>query len=159
MKYYKLRKLKPISVFPGSLIQQNHGESVDGHGYVIWNLKTKSYRHLDIGNECGFFTIDINDGVLVTDISNIPNKVRLRVRCKESIASEVKEIVNKIKKLSTIIEITYVRIDPEHIVSHSSLGIKDLNLNDLNTVEYQNKLIRSFLKKKIYIGSDLGGNV
>jgi DNA repair exonuclease SbcCD ATPase subunit len=153
MKTYKIRKKSPIIVYPGSCIQQNHGEGVDGHGYVIWNLKTKAYRHLDIGNECGFFTIDINKGVLVTDISNLPSKVRLRVRCLESVATEVKEVVASIRKISEIIEITYVRVDAEHVSTPSSIGIKDLNLTDLDTVEYQNELISQFLKKKIVDGT------
>ena len=149
----KIRKKFPIIVYAGSCVQQNHGEDVNGHGYVIWNLKTKAYRHLDIGNECGFFTIDINKGVLVTDISNLPPKVRLRVRCLESVATEVKSIVSDIRKISEIIEITYVRIDSEQISTANSLGIKDLNLSDLDTVEYQNKLIAGFLKEKVTDGT------
>lgn len=149
MKAYKLKKKGPICVYPSSLIQQNHGEDINGHGYVIWNLKTREFRQLDIGNSCGFFTIDIQKGVLVTDISNLPSKVRLRVRCLESVASEVKEIVNNIRKQSEIIEITYVRVDSEQLSTPSSLGIKDLNLTDLDTVQYQNTLIRKFLEKRV----------
>lgn len=153
MKTYKIRKKFPIIVYAGSCVQQNHGEDINGHGYVIWNLKTKAYRHLDIGNECGFFTIDINKGVLTTDISNLPSKVRLRVRCLESVATEVKEIVSNIRKTSDIIEITYVRVDTEQSSTPSSVGIKDLKLSDLDTVEYQNTLISGFLKKKIVDGT------
>ena len=42
MKNYIIRKKNPLAVYAGSLIQQNHGEDLMGHGYVIWNLKSKA---------------------------------------------------------------------------------------------------------------------
>jgi DNA repair exonuclease SbcCD ATPase subunit len=65
----------------------------------------------------------------------------------------VKEIVSNIRKTSEIIEITYVRVDSEQLSTMSSVGIKDLKLSDLDTVEYQNKLISGFLKKKVVDGT------
>lgn len=148
MKTYIIRKKNPLSVYCGSLIQQNHGEDLNGHGYVIWNLKTKAFKQVDIHNEYGFYTIDINRGKLVTDIKDIPSKVRLRVKCFETIASEVKSVISEIKKLTEIIEVTYVRVDSEQKVDQNKLSQKDLNLSELSSVEYQNKLIRSFLTNK-----------
>lgn len=148
MKNYIIRKKNPLAVYCGSLIQQNHGEDLKGHGYVIWNLKSKAFRQLDIDNDCGFYTIDVKRGVLSTDVSDIPSKVRLRVRCFETIASEVKVVVSEIRKLTEIIEITYVRVDSEQSLNKSSLTTKELNLSDLSSVEYQNKLIKDFLVRK-----------
>lgn len=148
MKNYIVRKKTPLAVYCGSLVQQNHGEELNGHGYVIWNLKSKAFRQLDIDNTIGFYTVDVNRGVLSTDISNIPPKVRLRVRCFESIASEVKLVVSEIRKVTEIIEITYVRVDNEQTSNKSSITTKELNLSDLSSVEYQNKLIKEFLIRK-----------
>lgn len=148
MKYYKIRKRLPIVVYPGSLIQQNHGEELRGHGYVIWNLKNKAFRQLDIDNSIGFYTIDVKRGILSTDVSDIPPRVRLRVRCFETIASEVKAVISEIRKLTEIIEITYVRVDNEQSLTKSSTTTKELNLSDLSSVEYQNKLIKDFLIRK-----------
>lgn len=148
MKNYIIRKKNPLAVYCGSLIQQNHGEDLKGHGYVIWNLKSKAFRQLDIDNACGFYTIDVKRGVLSTDVIDIPSKVRLRVRCFETIASEVKLVVSEIRKLTEIIEITYVRVDSEQSLNKSSLTTKELNLSDLSDVEYQNKLIKDFLVRK-----------
>lgn len=148
MKTYIIRKKNPLSVYCGSLIQQNHGEDLNGHGYVIWNLKTKAFKQVDIHNEYGFYTIDINRGKLVTDIKDIPGKVRLRVKCFETVASEVKSVISEIKKRTEIIEVTYVRVDSEQKVDQNKLTQKDLNLSELSSVEYQNKLIRSFLTNK-----------
>jgi DNA repair exonuclease SbcCD nuclease subunit len=133
-------------VYASSLIQQNHGESLDGHGYVIWNLKNKSHLHINVKNEYGFFTININKGKLNTDITKIPKKTRLRVKCFESIPSEVKTVLREIEKHTELLEITYVRVDTEETKSHEITT--SLNISDLSSVDFQNKLIHSFLKTK-----------
>ena len=33
---------KPVVVYSGSMIQQNHGELPSGHGYVLWDLKNRT---------------------------------------------------------------------------------------------------------------------
>ena len=149
MKYYKLRKKFPISVFCGSLIQQNHGESLYNHGYVIWNLKNKTFRQLDINNDYGFFTVDIKGGVLVTDISGLPKKTRLRVRCYESVVSEVKSVVSELRKKTEIVELTYIKVDSENSVINKTDATQGLCLSDLADVDYQNGLIKSFLESRV----------
>lgn len=153
MKFYKIRKKLPIIVYAGSCIQQNHGEDLNGHGYVIWNLKQRIFKQFNLENDYGFFTVDIKHGKLNTDISNIPKKVRLRVRCFESVTSEVKLVVSDIREKTDINEITYVRVDGDDISHKSSLTIKDLNLADLSDVDYQNTLIKDFLTRKSLHGS------
>ena len=47
-KYVKIRRLnpdKPIVVYSGSMIQQNHGEKPFGHGYVLWDVKKREALH------------------------------------------------------------------------------------------------------------------
>lgn len=49
-------------VYCGSLIQQDHGENISSHGYVIWDVEKEEYVEKDIPNEnYGFFTFSIND--------------------------------------------------------------------------------------------------
>ena len=141
-------KSKTKIVYPGSLIQQNHGEELFGHGYVMWNLNQKTFRQLDIENEYGFYTIDVNKGKLTTDLSNLPKKARLRVRCFESVASEVKSVVSKIKENNDIAEITYIRVDTDQNVGKNIINTSSLKLSDLSSVDYQNQLIKSYLKKQ-----------
>lgn len=48
-------------VYCGSLIQQNHGENVSGHGYVVFDVETGKYRTKDLSNpKYGFYTFTIN---------------------------------------------------------------------------------------------------
>ena len=49
-------------VYCGSLIQQDHGENISSHGYVVWDVEKQDYSEVDIPNEgYGFYTFQIND--------------------------------------------------------------------------------------------------
>lgn len=46
-------------VYCGSLFQQNFGENISGHGYVIWDIETKSYQHINIDNKYKFYQFKV----------------------------------------------------------------------------------------------------
>ena len=138
---------KPIIRFSGSCIQQNHGEALLGHGFSLWDIKNRAYKHIEIPNDYGYFTIDIDDGKLITDISTMPKKPKLRVRCKETIASEVKKVINEVKKSREISDIIYMRVDGDDATKVASVQAA-ANLSQITNVEYQNKLISESLKAK-----------
>ena len=56
----------------GSLVQQNHGEDI-GKGYLLWDVPTRTSKYIEIYNEYGYVTLDIDKGIL-PDISNLPKK-------------------------------------------------------------------------------------
>ncbi len=128
---------------PSSLIQQNHGESIRGHGYSIWDMKTCEYQHVEIPNEYSHHTIDIEDGKLKTDISDLPSKPRLRVRCKKSIATEVKAVITEIRKKCEPSEIGFIRLDEDSVVDENI--IPDVDIDNVFDVDYQNKLIHQYI--------------
>ena len=138
---------KPIIRYASSLIQQNHGEALLGHGFSLWDVKNRAYKHVEIPNDYGYFTIDIDDGKLITDISTMPKKPKLRVRCKETIASEVKKVINEVKKTHEISDIIYMRVDGDDSARVASVQAA-ANLSQISNVEYQNKLISESLKAK-----------
>ena len=138
---------KPIIRFAGSFIQQNHGEALLGHGYSLWNVKQRSYTHVEISNDYGHFTIDIEDGKLSTDISTLPKKPKLRVRCKESVATEVKKVINELRKTYEISDLIYVRVDTDGATKVAQTQ-NISNLNQIGNVDYQNKIIANYLKDK-----------
>lgn len=50
-------------VYCGSLIQQDHGENVSKHGFVVWNVEDVEYYGVDLDNEnYSFYTFKI-DGI------------------------------------------------------------------------------------------------
>jgi DNA repair exonuclease SbcCD nuclease subunit len=54
-------------VQPSSMIQQDFGESVDKHGFVIWNVETKKHKHINLESDYGFYTFKISS---IEDIEN-----------------------------------------------------------------------------------------
>lgn len=150
---YAPEEHKPCVHYVGSLVQQNHGESLKGHGYSIWELKTRTYEFHEIKNEVGYFTVDIHKGQIATDLTELPIKVHLRLRCHETIASEVKSVIAKLKEKVQIVETAYVRMDQEAEKKDVIPLCKDIVLTDLTNVEYQNRLIKEFLEKRLQIAN------
>ena len=147
LQEYDERENKPVIVYAGSMIQQNHGEDLKGHGFLMWDLKNKIFKHYELQNDHGFYTVEINKGKLISDIAQIPKKATLRVICRESIPSQVKEVINEIKETCTLVETTYVRGDE----ISNDLTLKSGQIFDVHNifnVDYQNKLIEDALLSK-----------
>lgn len=45
--------------YPGSLIQQNFGENVSKHGFLIWDVESKTFTEHDVENEYSYFNFKI----------------------------------------------------------------------------------------------------
>ena len=56
----------------GSLIQQNHGEDI-GKGYLLWDVPKRKSTYIEIPNDYGYYTINIDNGKL-PDLSDLPKK-------------------------------------------------------------------------------------
>jgi len=64
------------AVMIGSLIQQNFGETINYHGYGIYDVESNEYTTVDIENEQPFLHFSISD---ITDLEN-GSEVLLNVR-------------------------------------------------------------------------------
>jgi len=149
LQEYDEMEIKPLIVYAGSMIQQNHGEDIKGHGFLLWDLKRRVFKHYDLQNNYGFYTIEINKGKLVTDISDIPKKARIRTLCYESIPSQVKEVMNDLKEKCDIIESTFIRKD-DQIMDMTLKSGQIFDIHNIFNVDYQNKLIEdNLIAKKI----------
>jgi len=138
---------KPLIVYAGSMVQQNHGEDLKGHGFLLWDLKRRVFKHYELLNDYGFYTIEINKGKLVTDVSDLPKKARVRTMCYETIPSQVKEVMNDLTNKCEIIESTFIRVDEQS----TDLTLKNGQIFDVHNifdVDYQNKLIEDNLVQK-----------
>lgn len=72
---FRIRKKFPVMAYASSMIQQNHGEELRGHGFLAWDLKRRLFKHYELLNDYGFYTVEISKGELLTDISDIPKKL------------------------------------------------------------------------------------
>lgn len=60
-------KKKTICGYSGSLIQQNFGEDIINHGYLIWNLGSSEASEINVYNDIGYINIveDVSNNILI----------------------------------------------------------------------------------------------
>ena len=135
----------------GSMIQQNHGETLDRHGYLLWDIPTRTFTEHDIHNDYGFYTLDVNNGI-VPDVTDMPKKPRLRVRISNTDPSQIKRAITQIKKKYKVQEFTVTRMDT---LSKRKVGDFDnkLAIGNVRDVEFQNELIKDYLERQ-YLADD-----
>ena len=134
--------------YPGSTIQQNHGETRD-KGFLVWNIDNKqsfTCKHIEIHNPCPFVTVKLTSKGKLPKNVKIPQGVRLRLVSNNNLP------LNTMKKA---VEVARHRFKPESItfLNHAANGrgsIEDLSggaANDnLRDVVVQETLIKEYLK-------------
>ena len=144
---------KPFVAYCGSLIQQNHGETLDKHGYMVWDLENHTYTSIDIPNDYGYYTLHIDNGI-VPDVDDIPKIPRLRVFVSNTDSSQIKRVTTEIKKKYKVDDFTITRTDT---LSKLKSGNRDgqLDIGNITDVEFQNGLIIDYLKRNYPIDDEM----
>ncbi len=47
-------------VYSGSIMQQNKGEKVSGHGFILWDVETSTYDFMEIPSKYGIYKVSID---------------------------------------------------------------------------------------------------
>ena len=114
--------------YSGSLLQQDFGETIKGHGYVLWNLHDKSIHVFHIKNNYGMIKIHFNGNVDELEIEHkqyikpitrmaalhkiittkwFPDKLHIRVFGDNITAEDLRSISHKIQSYGkTVLTIT-----------------------------------------------------
>ena len=122
--------------YPGSLIQQNHGEALD-HGILVWNVETRSAEFVQIENDYGYVTLETQGDKITNYPHRMPNKPRIRIKFNGTSAAGMKKLIATIRKKYNVQDITIQRtIDHGATAASSSLAI-----GNVRDVEYQNTLL------------------
>lgn len=100
-KYQFLDKDKTVA-YAGSLIQQDHGETIENHGILKWDLAKNKKRYIEVPNDYGYCTINIVDGVMVK--TRIPNKPRIKYVLDNTTHEQYLEVKNNLGKKYNIQE-------------------------------------------------------
>ena len=125
---------------------------IDGliHGVMKWELKEGKSKFVPIQNDWAHYTIDIDGGNFVnlpTEFS-IHNRVRVR-----SYNTTNSDLFKAITKLKSIIKVDDIRIQKFSTKLTQNATGPSITLEDVRDVEYQNKLISSYLEKNFVIVS------
>lgn len=143
-KFQYLNEDKTIA-YPGSLIQQNHGEGLE-HGILVWNLKERSSEYVKIANDTGFYTLYVEAGKHNPIPDEVPKNVYLRIRHSDTPQPVLKQLVTEIKKKRNIVELSLQRMNNAQEIAN--LGTKSGRFLDVRDVQQQNELIINFISKK-----------
>ena len=54
-------------IMSGSLVQQNYGESINNHGFLVWDVDSLTYEEYDVKTDFGFYLFNIKS---LDDIEN-----------------------------------------------------------------------------------------
>jgi DNA repair exonuclease SbcCD ATPase subunit len=132
-------------VYAGSLIQQNFGEALDKHGFIVWDLDTLSYEEVDLPNDWGYYTLDVDNGV-VPIVNNMPKYARLRVRLSNTDTADTKKVLTEIKMRYGIDDCTLIRTDSLSKLKTGNRQNK-LEFEDITDVNHQNSLIQDYVSR------------
>ena len=132
--------------YPGSTIQQNHGETND-KGFLIWDIEGKdsfTCKHIQIDNPKPFITIELTKEGGIPKGIKIPKEARLRLVCNHSTPFD---------KLKRAMDIAKTRFKPTSIIflnraverGDVSEVTDSLAMEDLRDPAVQEGLITKFL--------------
>lgn len=136
---------KPIIVYASSLIQQNHGETVDNHGWCMWDVNACTYEFKPLQNNYGYYTLEVKNGKLPFP-TDVPKNVRMRLFTGTLDNSGVKKAVATLRKQYNIIELSINK--SRHDNTNRDKIKSGMELVDVNNLNIQNQLIQDWLERQ-----------
>ena len=138
--------------YAGSMVQQNHGELLENHGYLLWDIPTRTFTEHHIHNDYGFLTVDVVDGKIPQWVydeigTKLPKHPRLRLRFTKTEASDMKRCITELKKLFKVQEVTVTRTDTIGQLKTNTKINKNI-VGNVREETFQNQLIRDYLQRQ-----------
>ena len=167
-KYQFLDKRQRIA-YCGSLIQQNHGESLDFHGVLIWKFNGKkiSTQFVEIENRYGFITFDVVDNELINKLDKYPEFIYARFKLSKStdlvvdtieqmLIKNGSKIVNKNVKYTDTVLLDDIVVDADETTFDDVTVIKNLLKDEKFDDTYIDEMVKyhETVKSKILVESD-----
>ena len=134
--------------YPGSLVQQNFGESMD-KGFLLWDIQDKdnfTCEHYPLTNPKPFVTIELTPKGKMPKNLSITDGARLRLVSQNNLPLDV---------MRRAMDIAKTRFKPESVTflnkaSGQRANVNDItdgiNIEDLRDIKVQEKLIKEYLK-------------
>jgi DNA repair exonuclease SbcCD ATPase subunit/DNA repair exonuclease SbcCD nuclease subunit len=132
-------------VYAGSLVQQNFGETLDKHGFLVWDLDTMTYEEVDIQNDYGYYTLDV-DGGIVPDVTDMPLYPRLRVRVTNTDTADTKRMMADITAKYGVEDFTIIRTDTFNKKKTNDREAR-LEVDSVADINHQNSLIGEYVER------------
>jgi DNA repair exonuclease SbcCD ATPase subunit/DNA repair exonuclease SbcCD nuclease subunit len=152
--YQKFGKLDNV-VYPSSLIQQNFGEHPYGHGYVMWDIVSKTHDFIEITNEHTYINFELSEN---TDYDNlnlsskyIKSEPEIKVKWRDIKANVNRDNEIKIRKYIKekygLDKLVVERFPIYTNISDIQMVNEGINVNDLSV---QRAIFEEYLKANGY---------
>lgn len=135
---------EPLIFYPGSLIQQNFGETYEGHGPAILDVNTLDCKFLEIPNDYGYYTLSVEEGVLPDNLP-ITSKTSVRIKAKNTTPAQLKRVLATLRKDYKNSDVIVTNIDAK---DNTKLVETSFSGGDVRRVEFQNEMIKEFLSQQ-----------
>jgi DNA repair exonuclease SbcCD ATPase subunit len=156
-------KNKVIGGYSSSLIQQNFGEDLIEHGYLIWDLYNKKIKEINVCNDIGYINIKENTNGEILIRKNGKYECLLEEEIKNNIIYFPKKLeikifsninfhnLNNLLKIYNITFNIFSRIDERNLLSLTNTDTDITDLNDEITINniynIDNNYLLTYFKK------------
>lgn len=142
--------------YASSLIQQNFGEELNNHGYLIWDLEKNTFKRKFILNDYGYSKLNISKGEIVEerlqDLKFSFNKKKTKVWV-ELEDDEENYSVEKLSQVQKFIKDRYgcenVVVDFKPIYKEKELNVDNIEEQSYNSENFE-QLLTEFLEQNNY---------
>ena len=139
---HKQQFIKPHIAYAGSLIQQNFGETIDHHGYLVWNTITHTASSHDIPNDYIRLNVNVNAGIIDTPLNKYKNnKLLLKCSISNTNLEQLKIFQETIASQPNICETTFSKP-----IKHDGL-LDNTNINNELSIDDEIQLIKDKCNK------------
>jgi DNA repair exonuclease SbcCD ATPase subunit len=162
-KQQYFRKNKTVA-YSSSLIQQNYGETVANHGFLIWNIESKnkiSSDFITIDNDHTFINLHINEG---EDYDNLTLNTNERIGTTPEFKIHWKDLSSVInndneRKIRNFIKKKYdstkVKFDKTYVYTDMVSSKMLSETLDLANISVQRKIFQEYLEEQGYKKVDI----
>lgn len=142
--------------YAGSLLQQNMGESINGHGLIKWNVEQCTGIFKEIISDSSYVVINVDN--MKTDYSCmlengqhnphclLTKYLRLRILYKNTPESYIDDLITLIKNNHNVIEYSYQNNDDLEVITNNNQEDITQSQIDITSVDLQNNYIIDYIK-------------
>ena len=143
---HKKQLLNGNIAYAGSLLQQNFGETLDDHGYLIWDLVENKIESIDIKNKKGFVKFIVQENKIINQVPYLPEIGEYKYICTKS---DSETVMNLHKELTKDVIVSTYNI--QHMDSHKNIKIAGCMKDEFNEkivdLDFQKDIITEYITK------------
>jgi len=150
---------KKSQAYAGSLIQQNFGEDIENHGYIQWDIEKKKGQFVNIPNDTGFYTFQINegncdylkkDGIHFKPQFQLPKNLRARLFYTKTTHVQLEDFIANLGQHHNVLEYSIQNVESSisrinnegELETIDANSVREIDITDYN---YQNAFLRQIM--------------